>query len=338
VERQRFQSPYAGMCLLFFLVATLPDSSLRPQVFLPAIAGHVPDNMVRCIAAFTDFCYLARHSAHTTSTLRQMEEALDRFHHYHVIFVETGVRADFELPRQHALVHFVRGIKLFGSPNGLCTSITKLKHIDAVKKPWRPSSRFEPIDQIIATITRIAKIIAARVEFGRRGMLPSGPVPDLIPDPQDDEDGDDECDAFDGTRDDSKVTLGARYGNVPFSLQITEHSRCAAQSAVSASQKISQRTSASHACPSSSGDFCTSNSIPRANRPTTSLYMPAPSFADALLSVITLEPSSTHRVILPGLVACTAKRSGAIPRGVDSTHATTQFSFGTAKQRTGCAA
>ena len=26
------------------------------QVFIPAITGHVPDDIVKCIVAFTDFC------------------------------------------------------------------------------------------------------------------------------------------------------------------------------------------------------------------------------------------------------------------------------------------
>jgi hypothetical protein len=30
------------------------------QVYLPAIAGHVPARMVRAISAFLEFCYLVR--------------------------------------------------------------------------------------------------------------------------------------------------------------------------------------------------------------------------------------------------------------------------------------
>jgi hypothetical protein len=49
----------------------------------------------------------------------------------------AGVRPDgFALPRQHALVHYLMLIRLFGLPNGLCSSITESKHIKAVKQPW----------------------------------------------------------------------------------------------------------------------------------------------------------------------------------------------------------
>lgn len=100
-----------------------------------------------------------------------MDAALQRFHTYRTVFVEEGVRANFALPRQHALVHYVRSIRLFGSPNGLCSSITESKHIKAVKEPWRDSNRNEPLEQIIQKNVRLGKIAAARVDFGARGML-----------------------------------------------------------------------------------------------------------------------------------------------------------------------
>lgn len=142
------------------------------QVFLPAIVGYVPDRMVQCIASLLDFCYLARRSEHDTFTLQAMDELLEKFHHLRAVFEEAGIRPDgFALPRQHALVHYVRSIQLFGSPNGLCSSITESRHISAVKKPWRASSRHNPLGQIIRRNTRLSKLAAARVEFGRRNMF-----------------------------------------------------------------------------------------------------------------------------------------------------------------------
>ncbi|KAH7904126.1 hypothetical protein BJ138DRAFT_1019557, partial [Hygrophoropsis aurantiaca] len=148
------------------------DSKALMKIYLAAIVGHVPDDVVRCFSAFLDFCYLARRSAHDTTSLDAMDNALHHFHRYRVVFEAVGVRPNgFSLPRQHALVHYVRNIKLFGSPNGLCSSITESRHITAVKRPWRRSSRNQPLGEMIRTNTRLSKIAAARVEFGRRGML-----------------------------------------------------------------------------------------------------------------------------------------------------------------------
>lgn len=119
-----------------------------------------------------DFCYLARRSSHDTATLAQMELAHQSFVQHRQIFKAVNVRPEgFSLPRQHSLVHYIRSIKLFGSPNGLCSSITESKHITSVKKPWRASNRHNPLLQILRTNVRLSKISAARVDFGHRGML-----------------------------------------------------------------------------------------------------------------------------------------------------------------------
>ncbi len=141
-------------------------------MYLGAIAGLVPAKMVQCFAALLDFCYLARRSEHDTGSLQAIEGTLQSFHELRTVFIDTGVRPDgFSLPRQHSLAHYVPSIEKFGSPNGLCSSITKSKHIAAVKEVWRRSSRHEPIQQMVRTLEHKTKMSAARVEFGRRGML-----------------------------------------------------------------------------------------------------------------------------------------------------------------------
>ncbi len=147
------------------------DFLLGAQIYLGAIAGLVPSRVVQAIAAFLDFAYIARRSEHDTHSLAAMQEALDQFHELRKIFVELGVRDDFNLPRQHALIHYIQAIEMFGSPNGLCSSITESKHIDAVKRIWRASSRRTPIAEMVRHLARRSKMAAARVEFGRLGML-----------------------------------------------------------------------------------------------------------------------------------------------------------------------
>ncbi|KAI5985780.1 hypothetical protein EDD15DRAFT_2390119 [Pisolithus albus] len=103
--------------------------------------GHVPQDIVRTLRAFLEFCYIIRQNVITDDTLKDLRNALERFHHYHEVFRDVGVQTEgFSLPRQHSLVHYEALICLFGAPNGLCTSITESKHITAVKKPWQRSS------------------------------------------------------------------------------------------------------------------------------------------------------------------------------------------------------
>ena len=122
--------------------------------------------------AFLEFCYIARRDIHDTNSLAALDDALRRFHQHREIFRTSGIRfLGFNLPRQHSLIHYVKLIRAFGAPNGLCSSITESKHIKAVKEPWRRSNRFEALGQMLLINQRLDKLAAARVNFASRGML-----------------------------------------------------------------------------------------------------------------------------------------------------------------------
>jgi hypothetical protein len=129
--------------------------------------------MVKCLSAFLDFCYIARRNFITAADLNELKDVLTRFHLHREIFVGTaGVTGDrISLPRQHSLMHYIRCIQLFGSPNGLCSSITESKHIKAVKEPWRRSSHFDALTQMLRTNSRMDKLAAATQEFTKLGMM-----------------------------------------------------------------------------------------------------------------------------------------------------------------------
>ena len=152
-------------------------------MYLPAISGHVPPQMVRTLSAFMEFCYLARRSQIDEDTLAQLDAALASFHREHEIFRDMGVRDDFSLPRQHSLPHYRYMIQQFGAPNGLCSSITESKHIKAVKEPWRCSSRNEPLGQMLLTNQRLDKLAAARVNFASQKMLDGSLMITNMPEP-----------------------------------------------------------------------------------------------------------------------------------------------------------
>jgi len=139
-----------------------------------AIQAFVPSQVVEMISAFLEFCYIVRRNIITDNSLEQLKAALHKFHQSHQIFSGT-VRLDgpsaFSLPRQHAMVHYYDHIKNFGSPNGLCSSITESKHITAVKRPWRRSNKHAALPQILKVNERLDKIATACGDFTARGML-----------------------------------------------------------------------------------------------------------------------------------------------------------------------
>jgi hypothetical protein len=131
----------------------------------------VPSDVVRSFRAFLEFCYIARSDIITEQTLETLEAALVCFHRYRTVFQAMGVRLDISLPRQHSMTHYAMLIRLFGAPNGLCSSITESKHIKAVKEPWRRSNRYQALLQMLNTNQRLDKLTAGRADFQIRDMF-----------------------------------------------------------------------------------------------------------------------------------------------------------------------
>ncbi|KAF8335188.1 hypothetical protein F5887DRAFT_1079269 [Amanita rubescens] len=169
------------------------DSKAFMKVYLPAISGLVPPRMVQAIRYFTEFCYYVRRSVLDDDDLDRLNELLAKYHEAREVFIEEGVRENFNLPRQHSLTHYRELVMEFGAPNGLCSSITESRHIDAIKGPYKRSSRNEPLSEILVINQRLDKIGGARVNFTARGMLhgsgfQNAPPPKL-PDDDDDDGG-----------------------------------------------------------------------------------------------------------------------------------------------------
>ena len=140
-------------------------------MYLPTLKGYVPNDMICALRAFLNFCYLAWHDILDSKSLATMQEALDRFHQHREIFRTCGVCSSFNLPRQHSLMHFIQMIRAFGAPNGLCLSITESKYIKAIKKPYRRSSHYKALGQMLLTNQHLDKLAAAWVDFEKCGML-----------------------------------------------------------------------------------------------------------------------------------------------------------------------
>lgn len=216
---------------------------LSIQVYLAAIKGLVPDNMVQCVREFVECCYIARRNAITSSDLDTFNQHLERFYELRNIFIETGVRTSISLPCQHALMHYTSKIERFASPNGVCSSITESTHITAVKEPWRRSSRNNPLPQMMQTISRLYKLNALRHVFKNRHMLDgklsdyarafiSGNLPPICPyatfrrdneDEHEDEDSDGGPSTDSNAIANAQVILAVTKGEYPASTRFSDH-------------------------------------------------------------------------------------------------------------------
>lgn len=100
------------------------DSKALMKVFILAIEGHIPQDMVCVFHTLLEFCFLIWRNIITEDTMNQIQDALTQFHHYHQIFETSGTAPHFSLPCQHSMTHYVDMIQLLAAPNRLCSSIT----------------------------------------------------------------------------------------------------------------------------------------------------------------------------------------------------------------------
>ncbi|KAF9489985.1 hypothetical protein BDN71DRAFT_1484635 [Pleurotus eryngii] len=123
------------------------DSKALMKVFIPAIAGHVPNEIITAIHSFTEFCYLVWCSTVSATTLSSIQIALDDCYQVHDMFKTLGIQEDFSLPRQHSIFHYPHLIQEFCAPKGIS------------------------LCQILITNQRLDKLVAARIYFETHGML-----------------------------------------------------------------------------------------------------------------------------------------------------------------------
>lgn len=142
------------------------------KVLLPALVGHLPPEIIHCVRSFLDLCYLLRQYSHDEDDLKKVDETFAEYCHHREFFREAGVCPNgFGQPRQHSLGHYRHLIQQFGSPNGLCASITESRHITAVKEPYRRSNRWNAVSQVAITNQRLDKLSAVRAHFTAHGMM-----------------------------------------------------------------------------------------------------------------------------------------------------------------------
>ncbi|KAJ6545342.1 hypothetical protein B0H19DRAFT_955423 [Mycena capillaripes] len=128
------------------------------KVFSCLVAGQAADPaVVRTANAVIDFINLASLESHTARSLAALAAALDTFHKNKQIFLDLGVRAKqghFNIPKIHAMEHYVAMIWLFGSLDGYNTESPERLHIDYAKAGYRASNKKDYIAQMTLWLQR----------------------------------------------------------------------------------------------------------------------------------------------------------------------------------------
>lgn len=82
---------------------------------MPAIKGHVPEDIVCMLCAFLEFCYLVWCNVLMAKDLDDLDEVLVWFYRHHEIFKSAGMVTTFSLLR--SMKHYKQLIWWFGALN-----------------------------------------------------------------------------------------------------------------------------------------------------------------------------------------------------------------------------
>jgi hypothetical protein len=128
------------------------------KVMLALFAGGVPAAAHRAATALISLVYLMRSESHDSDSLDDLQGALDAFHADKHIFIRLGLRDHFNLPKLHALQHYIDSIRLLGSADGYSTEISERLHIDYAKHAYLATNRREYIAQMAKWLERREKM------------------------------------------------------------------------------------------------------------------------------------------------------------------------------------
>jgi len=115
--------------------------------------------LIQAVRGLLDFLYLAQYPCHSTETLQLLDEALDLFHENKLIFVDLGIRNNFNLPKLHAARHYPLMIMLFSSTDNYNTEYTERLHIDLAKDAYHATNHKDEFAQMTRWLERKEKIL-----------------------------------------------------------------------------------------------------------------------------------------------------------------------------------
>ena len=128
-------------------------------VDLPLPHPHSNIRLLKATRALLDFLFLAQYPVHSDDTLKALQEALEAFHDNKEIFIELGIRKDFNLPKLHFLSHYVPLIKWTGAADNFDTEYSERLHIDLTKVPSEATNRIDELAQMTLWLERKEKML-----------------------------------------------------------------------------------------------------------------------------------------------------------------------------------
>ncbi|KAJ4473000.1 hypothetical protein J3R30DRAFT_3782605 [Lentinula aciculospora] len=178
--------PNHNICVFIKGISTLQrvsgtEHAQMSHFFLGLIAdapfpnGMSSVRLVRCLRGLLDFLFLAQYPIHSTTSLTSLSDALERFHTDKKIFIDLGIRSDFQIPKIHFMNHYIPGIKCMGTLDNFNTEYTEHLHIDLAKDAYQATNKKDELSQMAQWLKRKEKVMKHAASHLQR--TPSMPNP-----------------------------------------------------------------------------------------------------------------------------------------------------------------
>ncbi len=124
------------------------------KVFLEVIASTVDERVIQAVHAVVDFITYARFEVYIEGSLEKMDRAWSAIHEIKNVFLELGIRENFNIPKFHSIIHYVSAIHSHGTLDGYNSESPERLHIDFAKAPFRAGNKRDYMAQIMTWMAR----------------------------------------------------------------------------------------------------------------------------------------------------------------------------------------
>ncbi|KAJ7630322.1 hypothetical protein FB45DRAFT_978715 [Roridomyces roridus] len=124
------------------------DHKHMEKIFLGVLNGAADPQVILAVRSVLNFIEYTHFELHTNNSLVKLEEAWFRFHNNKDVFIDNGVRTHFNIPKVHAMKHYVDMIRSVGTADGYNTELSERLHIDCAKLGYAVSNKRNYIQQM----------------------------------------------------------------------------------------------------------------------------------------------------------------------------------------------
>jgi len=138
---------------------------------LPLPGALNSSRLIKAVHMLLNFLYLAQLTSHTNETLHRLQDSLAAFHDNKAIFIDLGVRENFNIPKLHSLSHYESSIQQFGTMDNYNTEQSECLHIDMAKDAYHATNHKDEYSQITIWVEHREKVErhAAFVNWRQQG-------------------------------------------------------------------------------------------------------------------------------------------------------------------------